>query len=234
MSYSTILYVMGLSLSALLLLGGFGSLVSQQVLAATSDPVAVIDPTKDIATQLTANPPTLTSQQETDARAIALAHNEVQKAISGKSYKFEGIGLMVNIHDTPIKWYPVVTISVADKTGISATVDLDTRSVMNIQHYQTTTIGPMSNSAISNGALSIQSASAPSYSTDDYKGTTNPIEMFMSTQNGAPTYTPSAASMDGQVDFLLNAVEYQANSASCTPSDVYAIILPKSDLIIRQ
>jgi hypothetical protein len=211
-----------LSLSGLLLIGAFASLVSHQALATTSNPIAVIDPTKDVATQLITNPPTLTTQQEADAKAIALSNNEVQKAVFGKSYKFEGTGLMVNIHDSPIKWYPVVTISVADKTGISAIVDLDTRSVMNIQHYQTTRIGPMSNSGTSNGALSTQSASAPSYSTDVYKGTTNPIEMFMSTQNGAPTYTPSAASMDGQVDFLLNAVEYQASYASCTPSDVYA------------
>lgn len=212
-------YIVGLSLSMLLSMG----LILHPTLAAAAPPSAVTDPTKGIDPKIIENPPTLTTQEETVAKNIALSNGEVQKALAGKAYKIEGIGFIGNAYETPIKWNPIVTINVSGKAGINVTVDLATHTIINIEQFEITKIGPqVDGSSSPNSSFSTQSASNPSYSTDYYTGTTNPVEMFMSTQNGAPTYTPSAASMDGEVDFLLNADEYQATGLRCDPSNVYA------------
>ncbi|AIF85451.1 hypothetical protein NTE_03423 [Candidatus Nitrososphaera evergladensis SR1] len=216
-SSKTKLFAIGLAF--IFFMGTIGSLPLRQASAIESKPSLPIDPRTDIDPQIIANPPTLTAAQETKAEAIALANNEVQQAASGKSYNFDGIGFIGNTRESPVKWYPIVHINVANETGINVTIDMNTGKITNVEQYAITKLAPRVNEDGTESILS--AASSPSYSSDDYKGTTNPVEMFMSTQNGVPTYTPSAASMDGQVDFLLNADEYQASGNSCLPSNVY-------------
>ena len=213
-------YIVGLSLSLVLLVG----LTPYQALAATAPPAppAVTDPAKGIDPKIIENPPTLTTQEEAEAKNLAFANGQVQKALAGKTYKIEGIGFTGNAYETPIKWNPIVTVTIENKSGINVTVDLNKHAVTHVEQFEMTRIGPVVNENTSASSFSTLSASSPSVSNDYYQGTTNPVEMFMSTQNGAPTYTPSAASMDGQVDFLLNAIEYQASGNNCAPSNVYA------------
>lgn len=170
------------------------------------------------------NPPALSQTQEDTAKRLAFSNNQVQQLIAGKHYRIADIALNGDLKQMPtIKWYPYVILNIENTTQVSVRIDLEANQVLAVERSSIVRLGPKTNNAVATqtgtaSPLTATSASSPGYSTDEYTGTTNPIEMYMNTQNGAPTYTPSAGSMDGQVDYLLNAEEKGAVAPYCDPN----------------
>lgn len=178
------------------------------------------DPTLD--QQIIDHPPTFTSAQESQAKAIALADSKVLQIINGRSYTFDGVGFSGYTNQTPVVWDPVVHIILPGGGSIAATVSLAGDKVTDIQSAEglRSSVPPQIHQNSSVSPLSIPSGHE-AYSLDWYKGSTNPVELYESNQVGAPSYDPSKASADGQVSWLLNAVEYNPSGDLCTTSNVY-------------
>lgn len=95
--------------------------------------------------------------------------------------------------------------NVANTTEVSVTVDNTTNLVKRVTSEPLTKLTCCS--------------TGPGYSTDEYKGTSNPLGLYATAS--AVSYNVSIGSMDGPVFLLLNGQEYNPSGNACNSTNVY-------------
>jgi hypothetical protein len=155
-------------------------------------------------------PTPLTSKQEAQVTAIAVADKRVSDIINGRTYKFMSTDFLGNVSSGI--WNPEVHLNVANVTEITAVVDMNSHAVNNIIE------SPMVYLGHTHGNYPLSQGSNPTFASNFYSGSQT-VEGLLATMK-APTYT--TGDQNYQTDLMLNAVEYGATEADLCSSAYYA------------
>ena len=104
----------------------------------------------------TAEPPVLNLKEQEKAKEIALSDSQLQRVIHGKNYTVSIVGWTWNFLSKPIIYYPIVTITLSNRTEVDAIIDLtyekvkdwQVDNVSNEPIHPTITLGYVSKSTI--------------------------------------------------------------------------------------
>lgn len=151
----------------------------------------------------------LSKAEEQRAIQIAVSDAAVQKIINGKPWKFVAYNFVGNLYTTPITAYPEIHLFVDDTTQITAVVDLQSQSVMQVLE------APIEKAA-SVGSNSVNDP--PAYAIDAINIANGSINGLLMTHKGLSYTTPGP---NGATLFLVNANEKNANQLFlCDPNHV--------------
>ena len=144
---------------------------------------------------------------------LAVANDEVQQFLHGKSYNFTETDYIGNFKTHPGVWYPEIHINVGGTKELTVVADLKNNSILKIEKHdmQKKSIIPLISPSIKP-----ESTSSPK-AIDYYTGSGSVSGIYMTTT--AAGYSPSDSV---EKFFDVNGIETGANDTlGCIPADAY-------------